>query len=365
MTTTRVSERLDRVREALAQQSADWLVVPASADFRWLTGARARSTERLVALALPVQGEPFAIVPGLESEMLEQEAPGLELEVWSESEDPLERLLRRMQLRPQSVVLVGEGMRVAALLRLAAQARCRPASDALAALRARKDADELDALQRAAAHADLVVEELADRIETGASERELGQAAIERFQSLGDDQAWVIVASGPNSALPHHFTSDRKIGANEAVLLDLGAFTDGYASDITRTFWTGTPPAEFVKVFETVNAARAAAIAAVKPGVTAEAVDHAARAVIERVGYGPQFVHRTGHGVGLEVHELPYLVAGNREPLRSGMVHSVEPGVYLPGRFGVRIEDLVVVEDHGARRLNTAPIDPRPRRMRS
>src|SRR5204862_241693 len=148
--------------EALAQQSADWLLVPASADFRWLTGARARSTERLVALALPVQGEPFAIVPGLESEMLEQEAPGLELEVWSESEDPLERLLRRMQLRPQSVVLVGEGMRVAALLRLAAQARRRPASDALAALRARKDADELDALQRAAAHADLVVEELAD-----------------------------------------------------------------------------------------------------------------------------------------------------------------------------------------------------------
>src|SRR5438552_279728 len=179
MTTTRVSERLDRVREALAQQSADWLVVPASADFRWLTGARTRSTERLVALALPVQGEPFAIVPRLEAEMLARECPGLELEVWAEEDDPLARLERRMKLGPASNLLVGEGLRVAAVLRLAAGARCRPAALALAPLRACKDRDELDALERAAAHADAIVEEAADRIEPGMTEREVARFVVE------------------------------------------------------------------------------------------------------------------------------------------------------------------------------------------
>jgi Xaa-Pro dipeptidase len=251
-------------------------------------------------------------------------------------------------------------MRVAPLLRLAASAPCRPAATLLAPLRAVKDAEELSSLEQAASHADRVVEEVADLLRAGMTERQVARAALERFEALGDTEPWAIVASGPNSALPHHQNSDRRIEENDVVLLDLGALTGGYGSDITRTYWLGTPPSEATRIFEVVEQARSAGVAASRGGQPSEAVDRAAREVIARAGYGEYFVHRTGHGVGLEVHEPPYLVAGNREPLGVGMVHSVEPGIYLPGRFGVRIEDLVVVEDGRARVLNRAPRDPRP-----
>jgi Xaa-Pro aminopeptidase len=181
----------------------------------------------------------------------------------------------------------------------------------------------------------------------------------------GDTEVWAIAASGPNGASPHHFTSDRALEEGDVVVLDVGASTAGYSSDITRTYWLGEPPADAKRVYEVVNAARAAGIAAVRAGAAPEDVDRAARGVIEAAGYGRHFTHRTGHGVGLDVHETPYLVAGNRAPLESGMVHSVEPGIYLEGRFGVRLEDLVVVEHSGARRLNRAPFDPRPPRLRA
>jgi Xaa-Pro aminopeptidase len=196
------------------------------------------------------------------------------------------------------------------------------------------------------------------------TETEVARFVADRFASLGDRDTWTIVASGPHSALPHHQTSDRRLVAGEPVLLDLGAFTGGYGSDITRTFWLGEPPAEAVRVFGVVDEARARGIEASRGGTPCEEVDRAARAVIERADYGAAFVHRTGHGVGLEIHEPPYLVAGNRSRLEPGMVHSVEPGIYLPGRFGIRIEDLVVVGEREARRLNHAPRDLRPRRLR-
>ena len=358
-------ERLERVRAALARESADWLLVPASADFRWITGAPARATERLVAFALPRDGEPFALVPRLEADALAHECPWLDLEVWDEADDPFERLVRRMQLPRGPLILVGEGLRIAPLLRLAALARCRPAGAALADLRAIKDAEEQRYLAAAAEHADAIVEETADFMRVGMTEREVGSFAISRFDAAGDRAAWAIVASGPNAALPHHFTSERRLAEGDVVVLDLGAFTGDYGSDITRTYWLGTPDPEAGRVYDVVNRAREAGIAAARDGVPAEAVDRAAREVIARAGAAEFFTHRAGHGVGLEVHELPYLVAGNTRPLRTGMVHSVEPGIYLPGRFGVRLEDLVVVEAHGARRLNRAPLDPRPPRLRS
>jgi Xaa-Pro aminopeptidase len=339
--------------------------VPASADFRWITGAPARSTERLVALALPRHGAPFAIVPRLESDALAHECPWLELEVWDEADDPFERLERRLSLASGPRILVGEGLRSASLLRLAARARCAPASVVLADLRAIKDEGELSLLLEAASHADRVAEETADVLRAGMTEREVQAFTIHRFEALGDRDPWAIVASGPNAALPHHFTSERRLEDGDVVILDVGAFTGGYGSDITRTYWIGSPPAEAERVYEIVNRARATGIEAVREGVTAESVDQASRELIRREGYGEFFLHRTGHGVGLEVHEPPYLVAGNTRPLRAGMVHSIEPGIYLPGRFGVRLEDLVVVEARGARRLNQAPFDPRPPRLRS
>lgn len=347
--------RIARVREALAAAGADALLVPASADFLWLTGASARSTERLIAFVLPRAGEPFAVVPRLEAGPIAAECPWLPLEIWDDGEDPFTRLERRLDLSKRPTLIVGEGWRTEVLLRLAAATSCLPATGVLAPLRGVKDADEIAALVEAGAHADRVVMEAAAHARTGMTERELARWILERFEALGDSAPWAIVASGSNSASPHHSSSDRKIAANEVLLIDCGAYTRGYGSDITRTFFLGEPPAEVSEVARVVDEARRTGIAAVRAGAVPEAVDRLAREVIVRAGYGEYFTHRLGHGVGLEVHEPPNLVAGNREPLRAGNVHSVEPGVYLPGRFGVRIEDLVVVEALGARVLNQAP----------
>src|SRR6266487_4638822 len=265
--------RIERAREALERLGADWLLVPPSADFVWLTGAHPRSTERLVALAIPRAGDPFCVVPRLEAEALAQECAWLELEVWDESEDPFQRLARRLALERAPRVLVGEGLRVAPLLALAARARVSPAADALAPLRARKDAGEIALLEQAARHADAVVEETADFLRPGRSELEVARFAADRFGALGDRDPWVIVAAGPNSALPHHQSSERRLAEHEPVLLDLGAFTGGYGSDITRTFWLGTPPAEAVRIHRIVDEARARGIEAARAGVPCEAVD--------------------------------------------------------------------------------------------
>jgi Xaa-Pro aminopeptidase len=358
-------ERFDRVREGLDRLDADWLLIPPSADFRWLTGAAARLSERLTALGVPRRGAPFAIVPRLDSEALAQACPWLRLEIWDEDQDPFDRLVQIMGLGRGPAVLVGEGLRVPALLRLAARARCRPAKTLLEPLRAIKDAYEIRMLEEAAANADRVIEQTADFAQPGRTEVEIEGFVFERFAALGDSETWAIVASGPNSALPHHHSGARRIENDDIVLLDLGAFHEGYGSDITRTFWVGEPQAEARRVYDIVNEARRAGQAAARDGADPEAVDRAARTVIERAGYGDAFTHRLGHGVGLDVHEAPYLVKGNHEPLAAGMVHSVEPGIYLPGRFGIRLEDTVVVERLGARALNRAPFDPLPPRLRA
>jgi len=358
MAVARSDDRLARARDGLARAAADWLLIPASADFRWLTGARARASERLVLLAIPRSGDPWCLVPRLESEALAAECPWLALEVWDEHENPASRLGMKLKLDRRPNLLLGEGLPVALLLVLAAQARCEPAAPLMAPLRATKDSGELASMVTAARHADQVMAEAAAMLRPGLTEREVARFILGRFESLGDHDPWAIVAAGPHSAYPHHMTSARPLAPDQAVLLDLGAYHDGYGSDLTRTFWLGRPPEDFQRVYEVVNLARAAGIAAARAAVPASSVDAAARAVIERAGYGEQFVHRTGHGVGLEIHEPPYLVAGNEAPLAAGMVHSVEPGIYLPGRFGVRLEDLVVVEPGGGRRLNDAPFVP-------
>ncbi len=352
--------RLERARAALADAGAEWLIVPASPDFRWLTGATARVTERLVALALPASGDPFVVAPRLEADALARACDGIEMLVWDEHEDPLLRLSERARLAPGRRVLLGEGLRVPHVLRLAATTDCSPAAPVLGPLRAVKDAAEIERLVAAAAHADEVVEAAADWARPGRTEREVARFVVERFEALGDTEAWVIVASGPNSADPHHVTGDRTLAEGEVLLLDLGASTGGYGSDITRTYFLGEPPRQVLRTFEVVNRAREAGIAAARVGAVCEDVDAAARGVIEGAGLGEQFTHRTGHGLGLEAHEPPYLVRGNREPLVAGNVHSVEPGVYFPGRFGIRLEDIVVVGGDGARRLNHAPFDLRP-----
>jgi Xaa-Pro dipeptidase len=356
--------RIARIQDELRSQEAHFLLVPASADFRWLTGAVARSTERLLALVVPREAEPFCLVPRLESDALAHECPWLERLAWADHEDALTLLSARLGLDDRPTLLLGEGFRVTPLLALASRTTCRPAAPLLAPRRAVKDAEEIAHMAEAGRHADQVVMEAADLMRPGMTELEVARFALQRFEALGDREPWAIVASGPNSALPHHFSSERRLAEGDVVILDVGAYTHGYGSDITRTFWLGNPPAEAERVYAIVDEARRAGLTATRAGATCESVDRAARAVIERAGYGEAFVHRTGHGVGLEIHEPPYIVTGNAEPLRAGNTHSVEPGIYLPGRFGVRLEDTVVVEPGGARRFNDAPIEPVPQRVR-
>jgi Xaa-Pro aminopeptidase len=194
---------------------------------------------------------------------------------------------------------------------------------------------------------------LADREFTGKTEAQLGREIAELLVENGSDTAaFVIVASGPNSASPHHESGERVIGEGDAIVIDFGGTVAGYSADTTRMFHVGEPGAKYREVHAVVLAAHNAGVSAVAPGVTAESVDAAARRVIAEAGYGEYFIHRTGHGIGLDTHEDPYIVAGNSQKLRPGMTFSVEPGVYLPGEFGVRIEDIVACTEHSVDRFN-------------
>jgi Xaa-Pro aminopeptidase len=238
------------------------------------------------------------------------------------------------------------------------------ATEALREIRAVKDAEEIALLRAAGAGADGVVLAIATGRLVGRTEADVAREVRERLLDEGHQLAeFAIVGSGPNSASPHHEASQRVIGAGEAIVLDLGGVREGYCSDTTRTLWvTGGdasqgPDAAFRALYDVLQRSQAEATAAVRPGVACEGIDAVARGVIAGAGYGEQFIHRTGHGIGLEVHEEPYLVAGNAEPLRVGHAFSIEPGIYLEGRYGARIEDIVVCAADGPDPLNRTPRD--------
>jgi len=220
-------------------------------------------------------------------------------------------------------------------------------------LRAVKDAEELRRLAAAGAAADAVFEELVTARFSGRTEAEIAAQLAELLKAHGHSTVeFTIVASGPNGANPHHEESDRVVQEGDTVVLDFGGTKDGYGSDMTRTVHVGEPTAEEAEVYEVVRRAQQAAVEAVRIGVACQDVDRAARGVIADAGYGERFIHRTGHGIGLTAHEPPYMVEGENRPIEPGMCFSIEPGIYLPGRFGVRIEDIVVAAEDGAQRLN-------------
>jgi Xaa-Pro aminopeptidase len=220
----------------------------------------------------------------------------------------------------------------------------------------RKDAAEIDALRRAAHATDRVVDRLRRVRFAGRTEAELSRLVAEMTIEEGHQEAsFAIVASGPNGASPHHEAGDRVIEIGDSVVIDFGGTVDGYGSDTTRNFAVGEPTADYRRAFAVLQEAQAAAVAAVRPGTSAQDVDRAARRVIQEAGYGDYFIHRTGHGIGLDAHEHPYIVEGNQLALEQGMTFSIEPGIYLPGRFGMRIEDIVAVTKNGVERLNQSP----------
>jgi len=377
----RYGERLAAARELVAERGLAALLVGVGADLRYLTGYEAMPLERLTMLVLPATGPLSLVVPRLElapARACPAAAAGLvELLAWEETDDPVALVGRlvRASTGSRAPAGAGEAIRVAVsdrlwasfLLRLQEvlpEARFGLGSAVLRELRIVKDADEI-ALLRAAAHAaDRVVAAIARGRLIGRSEADVSREVRERLLAEGHERAeFAIVASGPNSASPHHEASSRVIEAGEPIVLDIGGTLGGYGSDITRTLWvTGEEPVhppyrEYLALFAVLRAAQAEATHAVRPGVPAERIDAVAREIIATAGHGRHFIHRTGHGIGLEAHEEPYLVAGNGEPLREGMAFSIEPGIYLEGRFGARIEDIVVCAADGPDVLNEAPRD--------
>ncbi len=257
-------------------------------------------------------------------------------------------------------LLVSDRLWASFLLRLQgsfAGAAFNLASTVLRELRMQKDADEVALLRQAAGAADRVIDALVAGRLIGRSEIDIAREVRERLVAEGHDSAaFSIVGSGPNSASPHHEASERVVEAGEPIVFDIGGTIGGYGSDVTRTIWVSggeaEPDAEFRHLYGVVQRAQEQAVAAVRPGVTCERIDAVARDVITAEGYGPRFIHRTGHGIGLEEHEDPYIVAGNAERLREGFAFSVEPGIYLDGRYGARIEDIVVCGPDGPDVLN-------------
>lgn len=350
--------RLRRTAAAVAERDLAALLVTPSADLVWLAGYDPPTLERLTCLVLRPDGDPVLVVPRLERPLAERSTAGelMEVVAWEETGDP-HALVARVVGR-EGAVACSDRMWATHLLRLQAAMGDRAfvsARPILAPLRAVKDRDELALLERAARYADETFGRLvAGRLET-LSEREVADRLSELLLELGHDQvAFTIVGAGPNGASPHHQPGDREIHAGDAVVLDFGGRTAGYCSDLSRTVAVVDPPRGLDTVYELVREAQEVAFRTVRPGVPAQEVDRAAREVIRDAGYGELFIHRTGHGVGLEEHEAPYIVEGNEEPLRPGMCFSIEPGIYLPGQFGVRIEDIVTVTEDGVERLNRA-----------
>lgn len=350
---------MERARALMAGRGIDALLLAAGADLLYFTGYRAMPLERLTMLVLPGEGPATLVVPALEAPRVEARPEAFSVCPWGETEDPLQVVAGLCGSSRR--LAVGDTTWSAFLLGLQDRlpgAAFAGASPVTRELRMRKGPEEVDLLRRAGAAADRVVDRLDRHAFAGKSERRLAAEVAAMIAEEGHEAAtFSIVASGPNGASPHHEAGDRVIGEGDAVVVDFGGRLAGYCSDTTRAFFVGEPPERFLEAFAAVRAAQQAGVEAAAPGVPAEEVDRAARRVIAEAGYGEYFVHRTGHGIGLEEHEHPYVVEGNRELLEPGMAFSVEPGVYLPGEFGVRIEDVVVVNTAGVERLNRSPRD--------
>jgi len=366
-----MERRLRGARAGLHANGAGALLLGVGADLFYLTGYSTFPTERLTMLVLPADGPAHLIAPRLEA-MAAAGCPAasaqlVEVVPWDETDDPyvvVGELLRAANAT-EGRALVDPGL--LAMHVLALQARLPGLAIGLATevtreLRMAKDVDEVERLRAAARAADRVLERAIAGPLVGRTEKDVSDEIRDALMAAGHDhELFSIVASGPNSASPHHHASDRVIRAGEPIVFDIGGIRDGYGSDITRTVWVagsdgaGPPEPEFLALYDLVHRANAAATAAVRPGARCGDLDEVARSIIRDGGYGAAFIHRLGHGIGLEGHEEPYLVAGNDEALRPGAAFSIEPGIYLQGRYGARIEDIVVCTDVGPDVLNELP----------
>ncbi|GII51826.1 dipeptidase [Planotetraspora thailandica] len=355
--------RLAEVKEATLRSGLGALLLTPGPDLRYVTGYEAMPLERLTCLVVPAAGEPFLVVPRLELPAAEHSPAsrlGIEFVPWDETDDPHALVAERLG----AVGSVGLADRMWAMQSLRFREAMPGAEQKLAGgvmreLRMRKSPAEAAALAEAGAAIDAVHELVPQFLKAGRTEREVGRDIAEAIMAAGHATVdFVIVGSGPNGASPHHELSDRMIQTGEPVVVDIGGMMpSGYCSDSTRVYSVGEPPAEFAAYYEVLKQAQEAACAHVRPGVTCESIDAAAREVIAEAGFGDYFIHRTGHGIGLETHEEPYIVAGNSELVEPGFAFSVEPGIYMAGRHGARIEDIVICGETAGERLNNTTHD--------
>jgi Xaa-Pro aminopeptidase len=356
----RFSERLQAASERTAAAGAGALVVAPSPDLAYLAGYDPPPLERPTLLIIQPVERPVLIVPMLERPLAAAApaASDMQLIAWRDGDDPYEIATG---LLPGGRVLLNDriwGVHVLALQAHAEHRTWASAAPVLGAMRARKSEEEVGVLRRAAAAADAALHDLLDGVLIGRREddvaTELAALLIEHGHAVA---TFTIVASGPNAASPHHEPGDRLLETGDALVLDFGGVLDGYHSDTTRTVALGVASQYLAQVHAIVLEAHDAGVDAVRPGVPIGDVDAAARGVIGAAGFGERFVHRTGHGIGLEAHEPPYAAAGDETVLEPGMTFSVEPGIYLEGELGVRIEDIVVVTEGGVESLNRSPRD--------
>jgi Xaa-Pro aminopeptidase len=349
--------RLDRARAEMADRNVDVLLASLGSDLPYLTGYRAMPLERLTMAVIPQRGEAVLVVPELEAARVTRVPGAFDVRPWSETDNPI-ALVSGLIGGARTAMITDQtwAVFVLALQDALPGTAFRSARPLTEALRVIKEPGEIELLRRAGASADAVAGLLAVHDFAGKTEMQVSREVAALLEANGTDIAgFAIVASGPNGASPHHEPAERVIQDGDAIVIDFGGTIGGYGSDTTRMYHVGQPPARYHEIHEIVLAAQQAAVAAVAPGVTAESVDAAAREVIATAGYGEYFIHRTGHGIGLDGHEDPYIVSGNTQLLEVGMAFSIEPGIYLPGEFGVRIEDIVVCTEEGAERLNRSP----------
>ena len=352
--------RVARAAELAGQAGVTALIITPGPDLAYLIGSDAQTFERFSALVIPASGAPVLVTPRLEVASFAESAAGelgLDFAPWVDGEDPFTLALRT--LRGDPVLAVSDSMSAGHLIPLMAATGTAPvlATAILRDLRMVKDDDEIEALRRAGAAIDRVHARVGEWLRPGRTEAAVAADIADALIAEGHTAAaFVIVGSGPNGADPHHEVSDRELRAGDIVVVDIGGpYEPGYNSDCTRTYSIGEPDPVVAQQYSVLRRAQAAAVAAVRPGLTAEQIDAAARDVLAAEGLAEVFVHRTGHGIGLSVHEEPYIVAGNVLTLEPGMAFSVEPGVYFAGQWGARIEDIVVVTEDGCVSMNNQP----------
>ncbi len=351
-------DRLARVRAAMAERNVDTVLVSVGHDLPYLTGYTAMPLERLTMLVVPRDGDATMVIPELEAPRVEERPGVFDLLPWSETQDPT-AIVAELAGRANRVA-VGDQMWARFLVELLPQlpgTEFVRAVDVVGSLRMSKDQAEIDALAAASAAVDRIAAELqAGEIPlVGRTEAQVSAHLSRRIVEEGHDKVnFAIVAAGENAASPHHHAGSRVIREGEIVLCDFGGTMNGYCSDITRCVFTGEPSADIAEAYDVLHAAQRAGVEAGVVGTPCEDVDRAARQVIADAGFGEYFIHRTGHGIGMEEHEDPYIVEGNTLPLEAGHAYSIEPGIYVAGKWGMRLEDIVVATCDGPRPLNLA-----------